>query len=128
MDTPPPLPPTPTPAPAPGGADERQWAVAIHLSALIGFIVPCGNILGPLIIWLVKKPEMPGLDTVGRTVLNFQISWTIYAFIAGLSIWLCIGVVLVPAVLIAWLVFLILGAVKTSNGEPYQFPLTIKFL
>jgi uncharacterized Tic20 family protein len=90
--------------------------------------VPCGNILGPLIIWLVKKPEMPGLDTVGRTVLNFQISWTIYAIIAGLSIWLCIGVVLVPAVLIAWLVFLILGAVKTSNGEPYQFPLTIKFL
>jgi len=131
MDTPPPTPnPDPTPAPLPPqrDANERQWIVATHLSALIGLVVPFGNIIAPLIIWLIKKQEYPGLDAVGRSVLNFQISWMIYAFIAGLTIWVCIGAVLLPAVAIAWLVFLLIGAVKASNGETYKFPLTIKML
>jgi hypothetical protein len=130
MDTPQPIPapePIPPQPPQPG-MNERQWIVATHLSALIGLLVPFGNIIAPLIIWLIKKQEYPGLDTVGRSVLNFQISWMIYAFVAGLTIWVCIGAILLPAVVIAWLVFLIIGAVKASNGETYKFPLTIKML
>lgn len=130
MDTPQPVPapePIPPQPPQPG-MNERQWIVATHLSALIGLLVPFGNIIAPLIIWLIKKQEYPGLDPVGRSVLNFQISWMIYAFVAGLTIWVCIGAILLPAVVIAWLVFLIIGAVKASNGETYKFPLTIKML
>lgn len=125
MDIQPPAVPVP---PSPGDNDVRQWMIALHLSAFAGLLIPFGNILGPLIIWLIKKAEIPALDPVGRSVLNFQISWMIYALVSGLSIFVCIGWALFPAVAIAWLVFMIIGAVKASNGEEYKFPLTIKFL
>jgi uncharacterized protein len=127
METPPVL-PSPE-APKPGNSEERQWIIITHLSALAGFLLPSfGQILGPLIVWLIKKNEYPGVDVAGRSVLNFQISWTIYAIVSALSWLICIGMVLLPAVLIGWFVFFIIGAVKASNGESYAFPLTIKFL
>ncbi len=136
MDTPPPFPnpeqappSLPPQQPAPGGIGEQQWIVFLHLSALAGIVLPSfGHILGPLIIWLVKKPESPAIDAAGRNVLNFQISWTIWMVVSFLTIWACVGAVLFPAVVIAWLVFTIIGAVKASNGETYKFPLTIKML
>jgi len=135
METPPPssgLDPAPVPPPqppAPGGISEQQWIVFLNVSALAGLVLPSfGHILGPLIIWLIKKPESAAIDAAGRNVLNFQISWTIYAVIAGFSFFFCIGAFLFPVVVIAWLVFVIIGAIKASNGETYKFPLTIKML
>lgn len=125
---PPPVPPPPVP-PLPGGSDDRQWIVGLHLSALLFFVFPfVGNILAPLIIWNIKKDQMPSVDLAGRAVLNFQISWGIYMVLAGFSIYFCVGAILLPVVFVAWLVILIIGAVKASNGEAYTFPLTIKML
>ena len=91
-----------------------------------------GHILGPLIIWLVKKPESPAIDAAGRNVLNFQISWTIWMFVsiivAFVGSCLIVPIIIPFALGIAWIVFVILGAMKASNGEAYQFPLTIKML
>ena len=135
MDTPPPIneppavPPTPNP---PSDPSTRQWTVILHLSALSGLVVPFGNILAPLIIWLLKKVEMPALDPVGKDVLNFQITYAIYAvasvIIAMVGSCLVIPIVLPFAVGIAWLVFTILGGVKASNGETYVFPGVIKLI
>ncbi len=128
--TPPPLPP-----PSPGGLSETQWAVAIHLSPLLVFVAPgVMNIVGPLVIWLLKRPESATLDEVGKRVLNFQISYSIYFFALGLAAFLLsfilIGLLLVPLIPllgIAWLVLVIVGAVKQGNGEKYRFPLVIDF-
>lgn len=138
MDTPPPATPEPTPNPPanvppvpptpPCSPDEKQWKVILHLSALSGFIIPFGNIIGPLVIWLIKKPELPAIEPEGRKVLNFQISYTIYMVLAALSIYVCVGAVLLPIVAIIWLIFTIIGAVKVSNGENYEFPFTIRML
>jgi hypothetical protein len=136
MDTPPPSPdfgqppaPLPPQPPGPGGISEQQWIVFLHLSAFAGILLPSfGHILGPLVIWLIKKPESPAIDAAGRNVLNYQISWTIWMVAAFLTIWACVGAILFPAVVVAWLVFTIIGAVKASNGETYKFPLTIKML
>jgi len=129
MDTPPEPPTPPAEPPSSGGSDERQWIVGLHLSALLLFVFPFfGNILAPLVIWLIKKDQMPAVDLAGRDVLNFQISWGIYMMLAGFSIYVCVGAILLPAVFVAWLVILIIGAVKASNGEAYTFPLTIKML
>ncbi len=135
MDTPPPIDaPLSTPPPPPEPADPvlRQWTVIVHLSALAGLLVPFGNILAPLIIWLIKKTEIPALDPVGKTVLNFQISYSIY-IIGSLIVFGILSCLLVPillpiAVTIAWLVLTIIGAVKASNGERYQFPLAMKLI
>lgn len=127
--------PTPVPPqqPAPGGITEQQWLVFLHLSAFAGMVVPSlGHILGPLIIWLVKKPESPAIDAAGRNVLNFQISWTIWMFVSIIVAFagscLIVPIVLPVALGIAWVVFVILGAMKASNGETYKFPMTIKML
>lgn len=101
----------------------------MHLSGLFGFaVIGIGNIVGPLVLWLVKKPESTFLERVGREVLNFQISFSIYMLIASVLIWAFVGFLLAPVVGITWLVLTILGAVKASNGEEYRFPLTIRFL
>jgi uncharacterized Tic20 family protein len=122
-----------TPPLPPISNEVRQWLVILHLSALTGFIiVGFGHILGPLIVWLLKRGEFPEVDAAGKNVLNFQVSWSLWM---GLS-WL-IGVfgscLIVPMALpvittIAWIIYMILGAVKASNGVNFNYPLTIKFL
>src|SRR5688500_18205729 len=96
---------------------DRTWDLLCHLLALAGFVVPLGNLLGPLIIWLIKKDQIPSVDAHGKESLNFQISMTIYAIIAALSIFAIVGIVLLPAVLITNLVLVIVASVKASNGE-----------
>jgi len=128
--------PTPSPPPLPANENDtsaRQWAVILHLSALAGLvIVGFGHVLGPLVIWLLKKNELPSLDEVGKNVLNFQISWSIWFLVSGVvaAIGSCLIVPLALPVgtFIAWLAFLINGAIKASNGVNVSFPLTIRFL
>lgn len=119
--------PVPPPVP-PSASDAQQWITLTHVSAFAGLLIPCGNIVGPLIVWLLKKEEFPAVDAAGRQVMNFQISWSIYMVVAVASIWVCIGALLAPLVGLSMLVFTIIGAVKASKGEAYTFPLTIKFL
>jgi len=132
MDTPPVLPPAAEP-PEPSDGELRQWTVITHVSPLIGLVVPvAGNIAAPLIIWLIKKPELPGLEPVGKTVLNFQISWSIWMLIAS-AIGFAASCLIVPLLLpvgvaVAWIIFTAMGSMKASNGEPYEYPLTIKIL
>jgi uncharacterized protein len=87
-----------------------------------------GNILGPLILWLIKRGESSYLDAVGKEVLNFNISWTIYAAVAFLSIFVLIGVLLLPAIGITWLILAIIGAIKASDGKMHRYPLTIRLI
>ena len=107
---------------------EKTWEILCHLLALAGFVIPFGNIIGPLALWLIKKDQVPSVDRHGKESLNFQISMTIYAIIAGVSILAMIGIVLLPAVLITNLVFVIIASIKASNGEFYSYPLSIRFL
>jgi uncharacterized Tic20 family protein len=108
---------------------EYTWAAMCHLAALAGFFLPIvGNIVGPLVVWLIKKNEMPFVDRQGKEALNFQISVTIY-LIASFILWLVIiGMLLTIGIAIAALVFTIIAAVKSSNGEDYRYPLTIRLI
>ena len=109
--------------------EEQNWAMICHLSALAGFAVPFGNLLGPLIVWLIKRSEMPMVDTHGKEVLNFQITVTIAAMISMLLIFVLIGFLLLAAVYIGALVLTVRAAIKLSNGElDYRYPWTIRFL
>jgi uncharacterized protein len=108
-------------------ADARNWAMGCHLSALAGLIVPLGNIIGPLVCWLVKRDQSPLVDRNGKEALNFQLSMTIYSIISALLIFVLIGIPLLFVVAILDVVFAIIAAVKTSNGEEYRYPLTIRF-
>ena len=108
---------------------ERTWATFCHLSALVAFIgIPFGNILGPLVVWLIKKNEMPLVNEEGKSALNFQISMTIYTIIAFILCFVAIGFLLIFPVIIFNVVLVIIAAVKTSNNEPFRYPCTIVFI
>ena len=120
--------------PAPAGAessvsaDERLWGMIAHLSALAGFIIPFGNIAGPLIVWMIKKDAMPFVDDQGKESLNFQITVTIAAIVAAVLIVFLIGFLLLPAVGLAALVFTVIAGIKANEGVAYRYPFTLRLI
>lgn len=113
-------------------ADDKQarnWGMLCHLSALSAFLgIPFGHLLGPLVVWLVKKNEYPFVDEQGKESLNFQISVTIYAIPLFVLVFVLIGIPLLIALLAVDVVLVIVAAVKASNGESFRYPLTIRFV
>jgi len=118
-------PPVPTGAPS---AEEKQWALFAHLSALIGYIIPFGSIIGPLVIWQIKKNEMPFVDDQGKEALNFQITVAIIAIICLVLVLILIGILLLWALAIANLVFIIIAALAANNGQAYRYPFAFRFI
>jgi len=118
-------PPVPTGAPS---AEEKQWALFAHLSALIGYIIPFGSIIGPLVIWQIKKNEMPFVDDQGKEALNFQITVAIIAIICLVLVLILIGILLLWALAIANLVFIIIAALAANNGQAYRYPFAFRFV
>src|SRR5207245_5681954 len=107
----------------------RTWCVLCHASALLGlFFHFFGHLLGPLIVWLIKRGDAPEIDANGKESLNFQISMLIYDAIAAI---LCLVVIGIPILITLWVlntVFVIIASVKTSEGKFYRYPFTIRFL
>lgn len=109
--------------------DDQNWAMICHLSALAGFMIPFGNILGPLIVWLIKRGEMPLVESNGKEAINFQITVSIAMLICIPLMFVLIGIPMAFAVGLGALVLTIMAAVKVSNGEfDYKYPLTIRLL
>ena len=101
--------PTPTP-PA------QNWRLFLELAPLVGILLPLGNILGPLILWMVKKDTEPAVKTYGPDAVNFHISWTIWSLVTcGFG-----GIV--------YLVFWIIRVIKFASNEDYKAPLTLSLI
>jgi uncharacterized Tic20 family protein len=109
--------------------DSRMWSMFCHLTALSAFIgVPFGNIIGPLIIWLIKKDDFHKVDDQGRESVNFQISMTIYTIVSFFLCFVIIGFLLLPIVLLVDLILVIIASVKANKGDMYRYPFTIRFI
>jgi len=108
--------------------DATTWGMLCHLIALAGFIIPFGNVIGPLIIWLIKKDEFPFVEDQGKESLNFQISMTIYIIVSIILMVIVIGVLLLIALAIFEVIMIIIATVKANSGEKYRYPLSIKFI
>ncbi len=120
-----------TPAPTPPGTmskDEQTMGMLCHLTGLAGFLIPFGHLVGPLVIWMLKRQEMPFVESEGKESLNFQITMTICGIVAAISLILIIGFILLPAVLIFNLVFVIIATMESANGKPYRYPFCIRFI
>lgn len=109
--------------------EEKQWGMFVHLAALATFVLPiAGNIIGPLIIYLIKKDEYDFVKQEGVEALNFQITWSIIFTISAILIVIGIGVLMLIGFGLAWLVLVIVASVSASNGQSYRYPLTIRFI
>lgn len=108
--------------------DERNMGIAVQVSSFAGYIIPFGSILGPFIVWLMKRDEMPFVDECGRNCINFKISLMIYMMISAVLMFVGIGFLLIGVLAIVDIVFTIIAAMKASEGVSYKYPMTIKFL
>lgn len=108
--------------------DERMWGMLCHLSALSGFIIPFGNIIGPLIIYSMKKDEYAFVDDQGKESLNFQISVLIYMMISGIAVLLIVGIFMLIAVSLLSLILTVVASVRANDGEHYRYQLCIRFI
>jgi uncharacterized Tic20 family protein len=109
--------------------DARQWAMICHLIALVGLLGNgIGFILGPLIVWLLKREDDPFIDEQGKEALNFQITMFVALVISLVLALVLIGFVLFFLVMIFMTVFPIIGAIKANEGVHYRYPVTIRFI
>ena len=123
-----PLPPTGNDS-VPKDKNENTLGIVCHLLGFAGLVMWYGgSVIGPLVLWLIKRGESPYLDAVGKEVVNFNISWLIYGTIAFFTIFVFIGFLILPVIGIAWLVLTIIGAIKASEGKIYRYPLTIRLI
>ena len=129
----------PTPLPPPAGVaappptavagadasiskDDRTMAMLAHLLGIVT------SIIGPLIIWLIKKDQSAFVDEHGKEALNFQITMLIGQVIGMVTAAFCIGVVIMPLVMLATVIFSILAAIKTNAGVHYRYPFAIRMV
>ena len=106
-----------------------------HMSALAGLVVPFGHLIGPLVVWQMKRNEFPSVDEHGKESLNFQLSVLIYLLagtvIAFIGTFLCFGWLLLPLLAVLYfgaLVFAVIAGIKANDGVLYRYPLNLRLI
>lgn len=102
--------------------DERMLATAIYVSSFFT------TIIGPLVIWLLKKDESEYINYHGKEYFNFIISYGVYSIISVFLMFVLIGFITIWAVGVAAFVFTIIAAVKAYEGTEYRFPLVFRLI
>jgi uncharacterized Tic20 family protein len=137
---PPPPPPPPLPpgggGPPAGGppgqpplsADqERLWGMLAHLLSFVAAYIALGFV-APLVVLLVFGPRSAYVRAQAVESLNFNLSWLLYAIVAGILVLIGIGLLILLALGIAYVVLVIIASVRANNGQLYRYPLTIRFM
>ena len=109
--------------------ENRQLLVLTHLSQLLDFVSGIGGFIVPLILWLVKKDEIYGMDSHGKAILNFRITMFIYLLIC-IPLVLVFGLGLIGFIVIGifYVIFPIINAVKASHNQAPSYPLSMQFI
>ena len=119
-----------TPAPASvASSNVRTWCVLCHASALLGlfFHFP-GHIVGPLVVWLLKRGDSREIDAHGKEALNFQLSMLIYEAVAVVLCIILIGIPILFLLHFLNIIFVIVASIQASEGKLYRYPLAIRLI
>ena len=106
---------------------ERLWAMLAHLLSFVAAYLFLGFV-APLVVLLVFGPRSPYVRAHAVESLNFNLTWLLYAIVAVVLAFLLIGIPILIALGIAYLVFVVIASVRANNGEFYRYPLTIRFI
>lgn len=104
------------------------WAMLLHLSQFASCIAPPSGLIAPIVIWQIKKNELPEIDRHGRMVTNWIVSMLVYFVISAVLCLVLVGFLLLAVLAVMAVVYPIVGGIKANNGEFWRYPLTIAFL
>ena len=102
--------------------EARQWAMFCHYAAFFGLIFPFGNLIGPLIVWQIKKDLHPFVDDQGKEALNFQISVVLASLLCFLLMVVVIGFPMLALVSVVAIVLTVIAGIKANEGQSYRYP------
>ncbi|WP_280400758.1 DUF4870 domain-containing protein [Nocardia carnea] len=103
-------------------SDAKTWAMLAHLGGiLLGFIAP-------LIVWAMYKDRDEFVRRHAVSALNFQILLFISVIVCSLLMIVLIGLVLLPIVWIAGLVFSIMAGLAANKGQEYKYPVNLSLV
>jgi uncharacterized Tic20 family protein len=109
--------------------NERTWGMLAHLSALAGLVMPLvGIVLGPLVVWLARRDESEFVAAHAKEALNFNISVLLGALACMLLMLVFVGFLLGTALFVAWLVMMLIAAIKASEGQAYRYPFSLRLV
>jgi len=106
----------------------KDMGLLVHAASFAGYVVPLGSVLGPLIVWLMKRDEFEFANQCGKNCLNFKLSLLIYAMVSAILIFVGVGVLLLAALALFDIICTIIAMMKANDGIAYQYPLSIRFI
>jgi uncharacterized protein len=104
----------------------RQWAMYLHLSQLLNVVPPLGLVV-PILIWQLKKSDLPGIDEHGKIVANWMVSAVLYSVLCVPLLFVIVGFIALMILGVLAVIFPIIGGIKANNGEVWKYPLSIPF-
>ncbi len=120
--------------PVPPGAarkraeESRTWSMLCHLASFAGSTIPFGHIVGPVLVWQIQKNAFPSVDLHGREAVNFQLSLTLYGLLCIPLCFFLIGIPILLGLVVLDVVCTVLAALAAYRGEPYRYPLCLRFV
>jgi len=108
--------------------NDRTWGMLAHLSSLSGFLLPFGNLIGPLIIWQVKKNQSAFASESAREALNFNITVLLIAAVCSMLIFVLIGFLILVSLGLYWVVLTVIAGVRASEGTAFHYPFTLRIV
>jgi len=108
--------------------EEKTLGMVCVLLQFLGVVFPLGNLIGPLVLWLVKKDSSHFVNEIGKETVNFEIFLLIASFISFILCFIVIGFLLLFAVWIYALITIIIAAIKANDGVVYRYPVNIRFI
>ncbi len=108
--------------------DERNWAMIAHLSALLFLVSGIGGILGPLIVYLIRRDDMPFAAQQAKEALNFQITMFLLGIVAWILVLVLIGFVMLAILCVIDVVLTVIAAIKAGEGVAYRYPFNLRLI
>lgn len=105
----------------------NQMAMFLHFSQYLGFVVPVLGFAAPILIWQLKKEDIPEVDIHGRIVANWMLSSLIYTLVCAVLTLVLIGIVGLIALAALSLTYPLIGGIKANDGQPWDYPGSIRF-
>ncbi|MBX3470050.1 MAG: DUF4870 domain-containing protein [Planctomycetes bacterium] len=107
--------------------EARTWGMVAHLSTFAGYVIPFGNVVGPLVVLTAKK-EHPFVTDQAKEALNFQITILLLSMVCIVLVFVIIGIFLLMALLLFDLIVTVMACLAANRGEAYRYPFSLRLV